>query len=93
MDNEPNNSLSDAEHLTFLTMTGGGSINSIITGETLHSTEDPVDFFYFTHKSGLKQVTVSVDLTTVSDLLDQGGVNGETRRVTITPVDGTIGNA
>lgn len=93
MDNEPNNSLADAEFLTHLTMTGGGSINTIITGETLHATDDPDDFFYFSHKPGLKQVTVSFDLTTVNDRLDEAGVNGETRRVTIAPADGTIGPA
>jgi hypothetical protein len=93
VDNEPNNSLNDAEFLTFLTMTGGGSINKIITGETLNSSGDLIDYFYFSHKAGLKQVTVTIDLTTVIDLLDQGGVNSELKSVTITPVSGATGQA
>lgn len=92
MDNEPNNSLDDAEFLTHLSMTGGGSINSIITGETLHSDTDPIDVFYFTHNAGLKQVTVNFDLTTVNDRLDDGGVYGETRLVSVTPF-GAVGDA
>ena len=92
MDSEPNNSLDSASFLTFLTMTGGGSINSVISGETLHSADDPADYFYFTHKDGLKQVTVSVDLTTVADRLDDGGVYGETRTVTIAPQVGATGD-
>jgi Ca2+-binding RTX toxin-like protein len=85
IESEPNNTLEDANQLSFITLTGGGSINDYIIVESLGDGDD-VDFFYFTHKESLSQAQIELTISEFDSRIGEGGVFGERAWVTITNV-------
>jgi Ca2+-binding RTX toxin-like protein len=88
---EPNNKASQATPIGTLSLQGGGSVNLGIIGQTLGD-GDKVDWFSFSHFPSLETVNVSVKpLILFNSRLSEGGVNGETQKVVITPKTGVDG--
>jgi Ca2+-binding RTX toxin-like protein len=90
---EPNDRANQATSIGTLSLQGGGSVNLVIIGEMLGD-GDTVDWFSFSHFPSLETVNVSVKpLILFNSRLDDGGVNGETQKVVITPKTGLSGDA